>query len=69
MIDVDINYKQGEKVALLTPRSRRGRFFLSDNLKGKRINNSAVTTSVEQLLALIALMTERGIAAYWKKSE
>jgi hypothetical protein len=66
MIDVDINYKRGEKVALLTPRSLRGRFFLSDNLKGKRINNSAMTTSVEQLLALIALMTKRGIAANWK---
>jgi hypothetical protein len=65
-IDIDISYTEGQSVAFLTPRTTRGQFFLSDNVKGQRLNNSAMTESVEQLLALIALMSKQGIAANWQ---
>jgi hypothetical protein len=65
MFDIYISYTPGESVAFLTPRTARGRLFLSDHVDGRRLNNSAMTESVEELLALIALMSELGISANW----
>ena len=64
MIDLRIIYKRGKKIAFIRPMTAQGRNWLSDHVKGRRVNNSAMVET-EELLPLIAKMQAAELVIYW----
>jgi hypothetical protein len=64
-MDVVAHYNKGDEIALLQPLNRRARFWLSDRVKGTRINSCAVVDPA-RLLGLLPELAEDGFAVRWQ---
>lgn len=63
-MDIRIRYGRGDCLAYLWPLSREGRNWISDNVKGTRINSTAVLRS-DELLAVLDAMVAAKLAVHW----
>jgi hypothetical protein len=66
-IDIRIIWEKGARIALLRPVTAEGRYWLSDNVKGRGVNSDAVC-EVEKLLALINRIQKAKLVVRWQQS-
>jgi hypothetical protein len=66
MHDLTIIFTPGDALAYAKSGSTAGRNFLSDNVPGRRLHNTALVAS-EDLLALIERAMQLDLSIFWKK--
>jgi hypothetical protein len=66
MHDITIIFKVGDALAYAKSGSQAGRNFLSDNVQGRRIHNTALVKS-EDLLLLLEQAMRLDLSIFWRK--
>jgi hypothetical protein len=61
-----VTYTPGDQHAFVLPLTSTARFWLSDHVKGQRINNS-VMVDIGEMLDLIASMQKSNMTLNWNK--
>lgn len=67
MHDITITFNPGDVLAYAKHGSTPGRNFLSDNVKGQRLQGGTTLIETEDLLPLLKKGMREGLSIYWRK--